>query len=180
MCNSTIPYPTASAMAHLEMERKLKRMVPLARQGVARQGPRRGLREGAATRRGAGGANSRSLKQEFDCYNGKSFIDYLLRNNAEKAFKAGYGCLSFSCGFPLPPAPILQISAKIEGCIPWLDFANGGKAESITRKKGKQICLPAPTTPSFSAAPSFPSCSVHAVLGDRLQKQHDGQRCLLE
>ncbi|EFN54716.1 hypothetical protein CHLNCDRAFT_53061 [Chlorella variabilis] len=31
MCNSTIPFPTASAMAHLEMERKLKRMVPLGK-----------------------------------------------------------------------------------------------------------------------------------------------------
>ncbi|EFN54717.1 hypothetical protein CHLNCDRAFT_58198 [Chlorella variabilis] len=111
MCNSTIPFPTASAMAHLEMERKLKRMVPLARQDGGTQG--------------TGPWPARGLKQEFDCYNGKSFIDYLLRKNAEKAYKAGYGCLSFSCGFPIPPVPILQVSAKIEGCLPWLDFVNG-------------------------------------------------------
>ena len=150
MCNSTIPFPTASAMAHLEMERKLKRMVPLARQDVARKAPGRGQREGAATRRGA--ANSRSLKQEFDCYNGKSFIDYLLRKNAEKAYKAGYGCLSFSCGFPIPPVPILQVSAKIEGCLPWLDFVNGG-APACQKKRSPGISPACAALPPALSAP---------------------------
>ena len=98
MCNIRVPFPTASAMAHLEMEKKMKSLVPRARQQAATK-RERGLLESLSGGWPAAKAHRRDLKL-MTCSTDKGFLE-LLKGNSEKA---AYGCMAASCSFPVSGA----------------------------------------------------------------------------